>query len=269
MGMMFVSSFVVTELVTLVSRSSVPESSISVPAILGISSLEWHEPPSEHLRSTITRIDKKMKIVDGVLFGVAFLIHAGLFAWAEEKLWLPLVDSANTSLLFQWISNIYGLSVLLLLLFSVIILAALRRTGRTALSNIVGRFLRGIFIAFLLWVFAPDQRRKTSSGTEHIAAPPEWLHKSATVCAVWIYLWGLQWLASKGIRWVCRRWPVVGRALLIGKREEGIVDSGTLDEKAWEIFCFFVGNLVVCVLWYAIVYDERGTVNPAWTDVFG
>jgi hypothetical protein len=71
------------------------------------------------------------------------------------------------------------------------------------------------------------------------------------------------------VSWVCRRWPAVGRVLLIEKREAGSVDQGSLDEKAWESFCFFVGNLVVCVLRYAFVYEEESTENPAWTDVFG
>jgi hypothetical protein len=69
--------------------------------------------------------------------------------------------------------------------------------------------------------------------------------------------------------WVCKRWPIIGRALLISKSEEAVGDQGPLDEGAWGSFCFFMGNLVICVLWYAFVYDGKGTVNPAWTDVFG
>lgn len=33
--------------------------------------------------------------------------------------------------------------------------------------------------------------------------------------------------------------------------------------------CFFVNNLMLCVLWYAFKYDSVGTTNPSWTQVFG
>ena len=47
--------------------------------------------------------------------------------------------------------------------------------------------------------------------------------------------------------------------MLVEKREAGSVDQGSLDEKAWESFCSSVGNLVVCVLWYAFVSAEDST----------
>jgi len=61
------------------------------------------------------------------------------------------------------------------------------------------------------------------------------------------------------VGWICRRWASVERVLLVEKREAGSVDQGSLDEKAWESFCSSVGNLVVCVLWYAFVSAEDST----------
>lgn len=76
---------------------------------------------------------------------------------------------------------------------------------------------------------------------------------------------------------MCRRWPVIARALLVERVKENVEDGtggeegekGEIDENAWMCFCFFGFNLVICVLWYAFIYDSRGTVNPPWTDVFG
>lgn len=45
--------------------------------------------------------------------------------------------------------------------------------------------------------------------------------------------------------------------------------DGLIDGEAWTALCFSITNLGFYVLGYAFVYDETGTVNPPWTDVFG
>jgi hypothetical protein len=40
-------------------------------------------------------------------------------------------------------------------------------------------------------------------------------------------------------------------------------------DRGVEIFIFFLWNLCICIVWYLLNYDPSGTVNPAWTDIFG
>jgi hypothetical protein len=45
--------------------------------------------------------------------------------------------------------------------------------------------------------------------------------------------------------------------------------EGPVDERAFFSLFFFLTNLGICLWWHAVIYDPTGTVNPAWTDVFG
>jgi len=84
---------------------------------------------------------------------------------------------------------------------------------------------------------------------------------------------------------LCRRFEQLVHLLLIArdpsKKREGFIGAPEQEGDGLEIetpgvnadaslaLLFFVGNLLLCVLWYAYRYDERGTVNLIWTDVFG
>lgn len=49
-----------------------------------------------------------------------------------------------------------------------------------------------------------------------------------------------------------------------------VVESpSVVDDAALGSLISFFTNLGVCILWYAFMYDESGTVKPAWTDTFG
>ena len=42
-----------------------------------------------------------------------------------------------------------------------------------------------------------------------------------------------------------------------------------VDDDALGSLISLFTNLGVCIMWYAFMYDERDTVKPAWTDIFG
>jgi hypothetical protein len=50
--------------------------------------------------------------------------------------------------------------------------------------------------------------------------------------------------------------------------EEDEKDEGPIYPEAWWCFCFFFASLVAFGLWYGFMYNETGTVNPPWTNVF-
>lgn len=104
--------------------------------------------------------------------------------------------------------------------------------------------------------------------------------------SIWLYLFGVAWACHWILSRICGGWPGVARVLLLdvrpvgpgATREEearernaasGGGEMGSIHDSAWVSFCFFLMNLGTCVLWYAFMYDESGTVNPDWTDVFG
>lgn len=94
-----------------------------------------------------------------------------------------------------------------------------------------------------------------------------WLHKVSGVMAIYMYVYGLGWGGFWCVSKISRRWPGVGRVLLLDDRGEGM--EGKIELAAWFAICFFLVNLAACVLWYAFLYEQDGTVQPGWTDVFG
>ena len=149
----------------------------------------------------------------------------------------------------------------------------LRCSGRSNVSNRVGQLLRYLLTALLVFVFAPQletlkKAPKPEGEKARIPPPPHWLNKISIMCVIWCYLFIIVWIFHRGMSSICRRWPVIAKALLIAKRDAG-EDLWQLDEIAWTGFCFILGILAVCVLWYAFMYEEKGTANPSWTDVFG
>jgi len=46
-------------------------------------------------------------------------------------------------------------------------------------------------------------------------------------------------------------------------------EIGLFGKYTFHVWCLFFVSGAVCILWYANVYESRGTVNPGWTSVFG
>lgn len=86
------------------------------------------------------------------------------------------------------------------------------------------------------------------------------------------------------LRKVSCRFPGVARVFLIeadpkvidgrreiesGERDMEKVNENPLNADACLGLSFFLFNVGLCVFWFAFNYNSEGTVNPAWTDVFG
>lgn len=131
--------------------------------------------------------------------------------------------------------------------------------------------------------FLPDGKcvKEVENTEPMIPPPPSWLRQGKTMAISWYFLAAIYSIFFLLLVRICRRWPMVSRALLIecrGKdrsrgcqQDESPGDAKTwpFDPLLWALLCFFLTNLAVCVLWYAFKYDSTDTVNPSWTDVFG
>jgi len=277
-GMMFVASFTTIELFTLLSRSA--GDTASVPAILGFSAFEWEEAHHENLRLKTSLLTRRMAAFNAMLFVFALIGHIILIVWTIQTLWLtglqPIYISSPASYMVDWIQLcIYGLISLL-----TAILLVLRCSGHDY-NIIIHRILKNSLLWMLKFVLFFCLVPKWGKGP-----PPSRFNSWADVISIWSYMGVFLYVYFRGMSSVCRRWPDVGEALLItrepriGEELEQPAQSGSeaahssveetlIEEDAWISFCFFLINLVVCLLWYAFMYDSTGTVNPSWTDVFG
>jgi len=276
---MFLSSFIIIELITFLSRFGASENNNSTPEILGHSEMEWKEPHLDLLRRKAEVVVHVFVLCETILF-IALPAHLGLIMWALEKLWAAGVNQINVpDHIYEPFLTFQAYYYIILVAFFTV-WAVLKCMGRIPKDHILSRILKYYywFGMVMAAVYMPIWKK---SGQQN------WLFMGIIVleyvAAVFILM---HWISY----WVCKRWPVVGRALLIAREpqpagekvgsqmqtdsavdgEEGVEkDKGPIDTDAWFCFCFFLTNLVVCAMWYGFMYNETGTVNPPWTNVFG
>jgi len=144
-GMMFVSSFIVTEFVTVLSRSKLTSHGIAIESYLGLTLIEEQEPQYQDLRSNATLIARRLNLFDNIISALALLTHFGLFIWAVEVVWLQAIEQRNVSNAIRWIGTWYPLTLVLLVLLAVLLWQAFWCLG----------FSRGVrFLSrILVWIF--------------------------------------------------------------------------------------------------------------------
>jgi hypothetical protein len=79
-----------------------------------------------------------------------------------------------------------------------------------------------------------------------------------SVCSMPGFVWAVKKLCSLS--------PRLGETLLVSLGQES---SPAVDASAVYALAFCVANIVVCVFWYWLRYNPKGTVNPSWTGIFG
>lgn len=278
-GLMFTASFIMIELIILLARVGSHEQVLSVPEILGLSLIEWQDPQNQKLPLNFSRLKKKLKVMDVVLFLLAVFIHLCVGVWAVDKLWslardaTNLPDDVHNGL--DWLTAI----AFTLLIFLSVVWIVLRVSRSLHRRYYLNRTIECLWIgfSFVAWVHSGIGRNE---GKRKILPLPD-LTKFSMTTAIWLYVFALFWVCHRGMSWICRRWPAVGKALLIDpspRTEKLEVDASNeveeeaevqIDNRAWVSLCFFLTNLMVCILWYAFIYDPKGSLNPSWTDVFG
>jgi hypothetical protein len=272
-GMMFLSSFIVIELITFLSQFGGTEHNNSTPEILGHSEMEWNEPHLDLLRGKVEVVIHVFVLCEAILF-LALPAHLGLIMWVLEKLWSAGVNQINIpDYIYEPFLTFQSCYYIILVAFFTV-WAILKCMGRIPKDHILSRILNYYywFGMVMAAVYMPIWRK---SGRQN------WLFTGIIVLEyVFAVLIPMHWISF----WVCKRWPVVGRMLLIAREprpagekvegggeeeDEDEKDKGPLDPGAWLCFCFFFTSLVPFGMWYGFMYNEIGTVNPPWTNVFG
>jgi hypothetical protein len=269
-GMMFLSSFIIIELITLLSRFGGTEHNNSTPEILGHSEFEWKEPHLDFLRRKAEILTRVFVLCETILFP-ALLTHLGLIMWALEKLWAAGVNQISIPDYIYEPFLTFQLCYYVILVAFFTVWAVLKCMGRIPKGHVLSRILKYYywFGMVMAAVYMPIWKK---SGQQN------WLFTGIIVLEyVFAVLIMVHWISF----WVCKCWPVVGRVLLIAREprlagekvegdgeEEDEKDEGPIYPEAWWCFCFFFASLVAFGLWYGFMYNETGTVNPPWTNVF-
>jgi hypothetical protein len=269
-GMMFLSSFIIIELITLLSRFGGTEHNNSTPEILGHSEFEWKEPHLDFLRRKAEVLTHVFVLCEAILFP-ALLAHLGLIMWALEKLWAAGVNQINIPDYIYEPFLTFQLCYYIILVPLFTVWAVLKCMGRIPKVHVLSRILKYYywFGMVMAAVYMPIWKK---SGQQN------WLFTGLIVLEyVFAVLIPMHWISF----WVCKCWPVVGRVLLIAREprlagekvesdgeQEDEKDEGPIYPEAWSCFCFFFMSLVAFALWYGFMYNETGTVNPSWTNVF-
>jgi hypothetical protein len=270
-GMMFVTSFVVIELFSVWGRPGDAEHPPSLPAILGMSDIEWEEPVNNTLRERIKSLTLILEFGDTLLFLAAMYTHIGLVGWAawnllsnvvEDDDMLLVIAAVMSTLAFWWMVLFFGGLLL-------------KRIGRFPSGVNFGRWL---MISLLAVFLTPEKRIVGNKAAANF-------NRFAMKTRIMLVLFGIACLCGQLMTVVCKKWPWVGRVLLVESkawRPKGVenesegrtggiakVEADPIDAAAWALLCLFNINVGVCALWYAFLYDSTRTVDPSWTDVFG
>lgn len=300
-GMMFVASFIVTEVFNALSHLS-PSLGAVVARDADVSSMEQAELQIlllryRQLNDYYCCLDRHIVTVEKFIYGIGLISHVLLIVWTGNslRLLIPALEtfSLDAARLLGWILVIAILSVSSLFALALIAYLVLCFSGRlrSDRKSITGRILSKVSNALMvLSVLAPDvqdSHRKSNKDALRILPPPMWFGEVRAVVQPWLYLFCLYYLFYRVLNRVCGQWPVLGRALLVDQRSVITVPNEAVDETlesvgdaviektksvevaAFYTLCFFFTNLAVCVLWYLFLYDETGTLNPDWTDIFG
>ncbi|ERF73578.1 hypothetical protein EPUS_07512 [Endocarpon pusillum Z07020] len=261
-GMMFVTSFIAIELVTLLSRTSDPADKTSISASPDLRSIE-HEKGDQRgqvLRAKAARLSRTVEFLDLFFFRLGLLAHAGLIAWT-----MAMLRGVTANPYLHDLCLIVKVALgLLVTLFSVTVWWYLLRgciTGSLPKGDSMKRALIWLLKGYYVLLFLPEEKppnRKTRL--------PLYFDSMNQYVVIWLHLFAFLFMCWWILHPICKRWPTIARALLL---DPGGRDASQGEEaRAWISFCFFMSNLGLCVLWYAFRYDSTGTVNPSWTDVF-
>lgn len=272
LGMMALSSFLTNEFIYLATLM-VQQSDDT----RDIFQAKGHEAdlrgtPSNELYDRLHAIFSRTKVWT---FRIAWILHCFFLSWVAIQLFMELRDETVTrSEGFEWFIIIfcYPVNILSIIAIALPNLATLLSRVFPALRRKITRFdfdwhLTDLVIPIL----------GSCSSAFFITLPESDVRFMNVFLLV---LSSLNFIPAYNdyVKLVCRIFPGIGRAFFLMEDVAEEVHEGTDGQQqdpgefkgtAHYYFLFFVVNLVVCVLWYALKYDPSGTINPAWTDVFG
>ena len=277
LGLMFVSSFVVIELVTFLSTFK--EEYKTIPEVLRYLKVQGVPIEEQEARFKAYKLIKRLEWFDYWLFLVTLGAQCLLMADLTDQVWV--VIRAPISKLFELtfmkvFYTTYHISCFLMSLLTIVRLVMWLCGKWPSLDRWVpwGKWLWVWFVAnyTLVMIPYPSPARCRSCRS--------FWDKQLAFVGVVLFFYYLYF----GLSWLCERYPLIAKALLIDRRPWDLAkiehlppqhrtgydtETEVLYSPPWFCFCIFLTDLAVCVLWYGLAYDSTGTVNPGWTYVFG
>lgn len=280
-GFMFISSYMVIEGVLFVSRFTLPQFPSSISEALGYTSIEWQLPDNMQLRHKVQTVIMHQESFEADMITIALFSQFALSIWAFQAILLPLCPlwkpGHTLHDIFDWLSSLISL-VTFIFPVAWLLISAVRRQAYPKLK--LG------FLIFLAFVFL-------GSGIHTLVledGQPDFYERldafSFILLLMLVLITGTHAIFSAIFRYS----PAIGRALLIvpttsipvtevhnsrsGQDQVPNVTTGSPSAQlptnnGVDLLLFFIFNLCLCILWYMLNYDASGTVNPAWTDIFG
>ncbi|KAE9381905.1 hypothetical protein N431DRAFT_15583 [Stipitochalara longipes BDJ] len=277
LGLMFVSSFAIIELVTFLSTFK--EQHKTIPEVLRYLKVEGVPIEEQEVRFKAYTLIKRLEWFDHWLFLITLVAQGLMTAELTGQIWVLV--RAPTCKLFEFtfmevFTSIYSISVSLFLLLTVVRLILWLCGKGPSLDRWFPwrQWFWFWFLANYVLVLIPHPgrspvRRSSSFSDKGLA------FGGVTIIFYYFYF---------GLAWLCERCPLIAKVLLIDrtpwdlakiehlpreKRKGYELEAGVIYFPPWNCFCIFLSNLALCILWYAFVYNSTGTVNPGWTHVFG
>lgn len=249
LGMVTLSSFLVNEVIVLIARTDDKSPRI----------FHYARTQHENFRDTFRLVEKTGNLL-------AWTLHCAFLLWAAVGVYNHLYEYTTTSETFEDVTRKYFTPVMVL---SFIVMVAtwfkfprVKEAGSLeavafSTSN-VGIYISGFFFTLV----------KSSSS------------RLANVSLAFGLLPQFHRWSQDGMKILCMKYQRLGRALYMVKDstvkeggeqddDEGPRDQGEYDESAFFSLWIFVFNMVICVLWYAFIFDPAGTVKPEWTEALG
>jgi hypothetical protein len=275
LGLMFVSSFAVIELVTFLSTF---EEGNTISQILGYLKVEGVTIEEEPLRFKTYKLFVRLEWCDTAFFGLALIAQSVLMFELFHQIWVPATVHLSKVFEYTFMKVLYAIVGTFWLLLQVVLVVrfVLWLAGVWQSLNhwlpLRRCALYWFSVTFLMGVIP----YKPLSLLEDKGFKNKLLTFSGSLIYFGVFYWGVAWL--------CERRPSVARGFLFDRTPWDLAKiehlpprhrtgfeemTGVIQPFAWFSFCIFLSNLGVCILWYAFIYDSTGTLNPSWTDVFG
>jgi hypothetical protein len=261
-GMSFVLSFLITEAVTVLSSQSSSigsKHSVAVFPTLELNNVESKGLPRYHFLARERYLAHWIETFDTFFFPLSCCAHLSLDIWIIEGFWVPFMRKVYVPLVIH-----YTQSTMILGLISFLPIWLIRRKGYFVDWHTTNRSMAQLFKAMAVgfWLLF------WSGARPHNARTATW------GCALF-YLGTIYVLVYRGLIWAGGRWPAIEgvlqwMALLEHDAENGLPeDESRIERGALFSFYFFLTNLVLCLLGYALIFNSNGTLQPSWNAVFG
>lgn len=273
LGFMFVSSFAIIELVNFLSMSKEHK---TTPEVLDYKKTGESPAKEQKLRSKAYKLTICLEWCESALFTMTFIAHFAIMTELVHQIWLPELIPVYKLYNFSWMQWIYIPFSLFPPIIAIMILLLTWNIWPA-----LGRWLHwGKWPWF--WIFNFYCICNIITSSKRYSHSDQSISRKRADTLVWVGPFFA--ISTSGMERICERCPSIAKAFLIHWKPWDLEkikhlpptdrtgfenETGVVHGRACICFFIFLSDLVVCLLWYTLVYNSKGTVNPNWTFVFG